>query len=75
MKNPLARVYPFIEDAVKTTGTYNPAEIVPAILEKLTAKEEVDVTNFLNYVYNNNLAFGKANFEKTYDQYAQSLNK
>ena len=73
MINPLKRIYPLIEEAIKTTGNYNPSENIPRFVEQLTSKEYQLVDEFLSWVYENGHTFGRGNFDEMYGSYIDSL--
>ena len=62
-----------ILDAVKTIGSYNPVEIVPYFEESSTLDEHKVITKFLQYIVDNNKAFGH-NYKDVVSVYIQSLN-
>lgn len=61
-----------ILDAVKTDGTYNPAEIMFHFEESLTQDAYKKIYDFLKWVDNHKKKFGRANIESVYAEYLEN---
>lgn len=62
-----------IIDAVKIEGSYAPNKIFYLFEERLFSEEVETVESFLNYIHNNNLAFGHGNYEMRVDEFINQL--
>jgi hypothetical protein len=58
--------------AVNTTGSYNPNDNSYLFADELTGEELADTENFLWYVNEHNLTFGRGNIDEVYKKYKDS---
>lgn len=63
--------YDIISDAVKTTGSYAPEEIMCFIEERLTLPQHEAIEGFLKWIVSGtNRHFGSGNFKQRVEEYA-----
>jgi len=63
------RNYTLISKAIKSEGSYNPELISCYFIEELYIHEADDILEFLAWVHENNLNFGRANYEQTFKEF------
>jgi len=63
------RNYTLISRGVGMLGTFDPNEIFPAFEESLYIDEAQEIWDFLEWVHENNKAFGRHNYEQVFKEW------
>lgn len=58
--------------AISMVGNYDPQFVLPDCEEKMTEKEVLTLTPFLQWVHDNGKCFGPANINKVYAEFQKS---
>mgnify|MGYP003579684984 CR=1 FL=1 len=64
-----------IINAVRMTGTFDPREMLPIIIENLYVHEATEIEHFLDWMYLNDCTLGTANYEAVFKAFKTGDNK
>lgn len=62
-----------MSSGVKSTGSFDPEEVMCYIEENCTMQELRLFGDFLSWVHRNNMSFGHGNYEEVVESYFRSL--